>query len=88
MKNENNLSFEEEVFLEEIGKSYVYTFSNDPSEIQKAIEKKTGYFIPVNDTEWQMNSGLSINLQKLMKEKNINFCTTTFEEEIWKTYLH
>jgi hypothetical protein len=54
MKNENNVCFEEEVFLEETGKSYIYIFSNNPSEIQKAIEKKTGYLIPVNDTEWRM----------------------------------
>jgi tetratricopeptide (TPR) repeat protein len=80
MKNENNVCFEEEVLLEEIGKSYVYTFSNDPSEIQEAIEKKTGYFIPVNDTEWRMNPHLSLNLQKIMKEKNLNFCTTALEE--------
>jgi hypothetical protein len=40
MKNENNACFEEEVFIEEVGKSYVYTFSNDPSEIQRVIEKK------------------------------------------------
>jgi tetratricopeptide (TPR) repeat protein len=89
VKNENSVCFEEEVFLEEIGESYVYTFSNDPSDIQKAIEKKTGYFIPVNDTEWRMNPGLSLNLQKIMKEKNVNFCTTSFEEGNKKfTYLN
>jgi tetratricopeptide (TPR) repeat protein len=80
MENENNVCFEKEVFLEEIGKSHVYTFSNDPSDIQKEIEKRTGYFIPVNDTEWRMNSNLSLNLQKIMKERDVNFCTTTFEE--------
>jgi tetratricopeptide (TPR) repeat protein len=80
MKSENKVCFEEEVFLEEIGKSYKYTFSNDPSDIQKVIEKQTGYLVPVNDTEWRMNPGLSQNLQKTMKDKNVDFCTTTFVE--------
>jgi tetratricopeptide (TPR) repeat protein len=81
MKSENKVCFEEEVFLEELGKSYKYTFSNDPSDIQKAIEKQTGYLIPVNDTEWQMNPHLYQKLQEIMKDKNVNFCTTTFFEE-------
>jgi tetratricopeptide (TPR) repeat protein len=78
MKNEKSNCFEKEVFLEEIGEKYVYTFSNDPIDIQNAIEKKTGYLIPVNDTEWQMNPGLSKNIQEIMYEGNVIFCTTTY----------
>jgi tetratricopeptide (TPR) repeat protein len=78
MESGKNACFEEEVFLEEMGISLLYTFSNEPRDSQNAIEKKTGYLIPINDTEWQMNPELSQNIQKIMKEKNFIFCTTSF----------
>ena len=78
---------EEEIFLEEINKLLKYSLSNSLEEIKNSIYVRTGYNINLNEVNWNVNTGLSLGVIKMMNKNNVNFSMTTWIEHGFKEII-
>ena len=67
---------EEEIFLEGKKESFVYTLSNDISEIKRSVSDRIG--ISLNDVVPRLNPNLSANVKQVMDKHNVRFSMTAY----------
>jgi len=71
---------EQGVFIESLSKLYNYTISNNLSEIEYAINKRTGYFINLENVNWQLNPNLATEVKELMNKYNVIYSMTFWSD--------
>ena len=75
--NEQPLCFEEEIFLDGVEELLTYSLSNSLDEIIKAIYRRTGRTVNLDDAVWELNPYLSKHVRNLMKKHNVVYSMTT-----------